>query len=156
MMLFPVILSTLALAATTLAAPLAAPSIIVKNSCKFDVYATSVGTTPRSTIKVQAGQSWTEAEYYSGTGTAIKITKTADGLYAGKPTLHLNYTYAKGKDIYYDLSSVYGYDFEGQNVIVTGDKGKDVPAIRWIGNKQASGTLYYGGETDLMLELCAA
>jgi hypothetical protein len=151
MMLFPVALSTLALAATTLAAP----SIIVKNSCESDVFVTSVSQTPRDTIKVQPDKSWTEAEYFSGTGTAIKITKTADGLYTGKPTLHLSYTFKQGGPLYYGLSNAYGYDFEGQNITVTGDKGKNVPAIRWNDTAQPNNTLAYRGETNLTLQLCA-
>jgi hypothetical protein len=151
MMLFPTALITLALAATTLAAPL----ITVKNGCEFDVYVTSVGQKAGEPTKVQPNKSWTEAEYFSGTGTAIKITKTTDGLYTGKPTLHLSYTYKEGKDIYYDLSNAYGYDFGGQNVTVTGDEGKNVTAIRWNGAAQPSHTLYYAGETGLTLKLCA-
>jgi hypothetical protein len=152
MMLLPVALSTLALAATTLAAP----SIVVKNSCGSDVFVTSVGQTARDTVKVQPGKSWTEAEYFSGTGTAIKITKTADGLYTGKPTLHLSYTYKQAEPLYYGLSNAYGYDFKGQNITVTGDKGKDVPAIRWNDAAQPNNTLAYRGETGLTLQLCGA
>jgi hypothetical protein len=152
MMLLPVALSTLALAATTLAAP----SIVVENSCGSEFFVTSVGLTASDTVKVQPGKSWTEAEYFSGTGTAIKITKTADGLYTGKPTLHLSYTYKKDEPLYYGLSSTYGYDFKGQNITVTGDKGKDVPAIRWNDAAQPNNTLAYRGETSLTLSLCAA
>jgi hypothetical protein len=150
MMLLPVALSTLALAATTLAAPL----ITVKNNCKFDVYVTSVGKTAGQPTKVQPNKSWTEAEYFSGTGTAIKITKTANGLYTSEPTLQLGYTYTK-KDLYYSLNTVPKYGFPGQKITVKEDQGKKEPTIQWNDAAQLSDTLYHAGETGLTLQLCA-
>lgn len=149
---FSVILNILALAATTLAAP----SIVVHNNCDFSVFVTSVGITTGKTVEVHPDTLWTEEEYFQGTGTAIKVTKTSDGLWTGKPALQLGYTYNKSKNIYYDLSTAYGYDFWGKNITVRGDKGKDVPPIDWNGAPQPSNTLVFIGETGLTLEVCAA
>lgn len=149
---FSSILAGLALAATTLAAP----SIVVHNNCDFSIFVTSVGATVGNTTEIRPDTLWTEEEYFQGIGTAIKITKTSNGLWTAKPALQLSYTYAKGQDIYYDLSTAYGFDFWGQNITVRGDKGKDVPSIDWNGAPQPNHTLVYSGETGLTLEVCAA
>jgi hypothetical protein len=146
------IFSGLALAATALAAP----SIVVHNNCDFDIFVTSVGTTAGNTTKVQPDTLWTEEEYFSGIGTAIKVTRSAAALWTAKPTLHFSYTYNKGQSIYYDLSSAYGFDFWGQNLTIKGDKDKNVPTIEWDGEPQPNHTLSYFGETGLTLEVCAA
>jgi hypothetical protein len=151
MMLLSVTLSTLALAATTLAAPF----ITVKNKCDFDVFVTSVGREDRGTTKVPRNNTWREEEYFQGVGTAIKITRTKAGLWTAKPVLHLSYTYKKGEGIYYDLSSAYGFDFGGQKITVKEDGGRNVPTIEWDGEPQPNHTRFYKGETGLTLEVCA-
>ena len=149
---FSTLLNSLALAATALAAP----SIVVHNNCDYSVFVTSVSVTTGNTIELRPDNFWTEEEYFQGTGTAIKVTKTSDGLWTAKPALQLGYTYNKGQNIYYDLSTAYGYDFWGQNVTVRGDKGKDVPSIDWYGVPKPNRTLVFVGETGLTLEVCAA
>jgi hypothetical protein len=151
-MRFSTILSSLALAVTTLAAP----SIVVHNNCNFSIFVTSVGATSGNTTEVRPDTLWTEEEYFQNIGTAIKITKSAAGLWTAKPTLHFSYTYNKGKSIFYDLSTVYGFDFWGQKITVTGDKDKDVSEIKWDGTPKPNHTLSYFGETGLTLEICAA
>lgn len=149
---FSTILSGFALAATALAAP----SVVVHNSCDFDIFVTSVGQTTGNTTKVQPDTLWTEEEYFSGVGTAIKIGQTAAALWTAKPTLHLSYTYSKGKSLYYDLSTTYGFDFGGENITVKGDKDKNVQPIVWYGAPGPVHTYVFFGETGLTLELCAA
>ena len=139
-----------ALAATTLAVPF----IEVKNKCGSDVWVTSVGTQPGNTNKVPNTKSWKEDQYFSGVGTAIKITRTADGLYNSRPVLHLSYTYSPDR-IYYGLSTVFGYDFQGKKITVQGDANEGVPSIQWDATNQPSGTLAYVGTTNLTLVLCA-
>jgi hypothetical protein len=151
MMLFPIVLSTLAFAATTLAAP----AVTVNNNCLTNVYVTSVSKISGPTTEVLSKKSWTEAEYFNGVGTAIKITRTASGLYTGEPTLHLSYTYKQPEGIYYGLSTTVKYGFPGENITVTGDEGKGVLPILWNDKAQPNGTLYYAGETNLTLKLCA-
>ncbi|KAJ4316784.1 hypothetical protein N0V94_005276 [Neodidymelliopsis sp. IMI 364377] len=150
-MRFSTVISSLALAATTLAAP----SAIVHNNCDFSIFVTSVGSTSGNTTEVRPDTLWTEEEYFQGVGTAIKVTRSAAALWTAKPTLHFSYTYNKGKNIYYGLSTAYGFDFWGQNITITGDKGKDVPSIEWDGAPQPDRTLAYFGETGLTLEVCA-
>jgi hypothetical protein len=48
--------------------------------------------------------------------------------------LQLSYTYAAGKDIYYDIAMIHGYDYEGQVVTVGGHHGSDVEEIIWNGH----------------------
>lgn len=151
-MRFSTIFSGLTLATITLAAP----SIVVHNNCDFDIFVTSVGPTAGNTTKVQPDTLWTEEEYFKGIGTAIKVARTAAALWTAKPILHLSYTYNKGQNIYYDLSTAYGFDFWGQNITVKGDKDKDVPSIEWDGAPQPNHTLSYSGETGLTLDVCAA
>jgi len=151
-MRFSTIFSGLTLAATGLAAP----SVVVHNNCDFDIFVTSVGSSVGNTTKVQPDTLWTEEEYFSGTGTAIKIARSATALWTAKPVLHLSYTYDQGKSLYYDLSTVYGFDFDNQNITVTGDEGKNVTSIKWVGTPGPIHTFSYFGETGLHLETCAA
>lgn len=148
--------STIFSGLTLAAAGLAAPSVVVQNNCDFDIFVTSVGTSVGNTTKVQPDTLWTEEEYFSGVGTAIKIARSATALWTAKPVLHLSYTYDQGKSLYYDLSTVYGFDFENQNITVTGDEGKDVTSIKWVGTPGPIHTFSYFGETGLHLETCAA
>lgn len=149
---FSTVFSALALAVTTFAVP----SIVVHNNCDFNIFVTSVGQATGNTTKVQPDTLWTEEEYFQGVGTAIKIGRTAAALWTAQPTLHLSYTYNKGKSIYYDLSTAYGFDFWGKNITVKGDKDKDVQPIEWNGAPGPVHTLSYLGETGLTLEVCAA
>lgn len=152
-MLFSTIFSSLALAATALAAP----SVVVHNNCDFDIFVTSVGQTTGNTTKVQPDTRWTEEEYFQGIGTAIKIGRDVAALWTAKPVLHLSYTYKKNESIYYDLSTAYGFDFWGKKITVKGDEGKDVPSIEWNGAPGPIHTYNYShGETGLTLEVCAA
>lgn len=150
-MRFSTVVSGLALAVTALAAP----SIVVHNNCDFSIFVTSVGTTAGNTTEVHPDTLWTEEEYFQGIGTAIKITRSAAALWTAKPTLHFSYTYNKGQNIYYDLSSAYGFDFWGMKLIVKGDEDKNVSSIEWDGAPQPNHTLAYFGETGLTLEVCA-
>lgn len=128
---------------------------IVTNKCDFDVWVTSVSTTPGETKKISPKQSYTEGQYFDGTGTAIKITRSEKGLWEGKPVLILGYSYTKGGPIYYDLSSSSGFDFWGKKLTVRGPKGKGAEELTWDGTPKPNHTAVYWGEVDLMLTLCA-
>ncbi|KAH6633217.1 hypothetical protein C7974DRAFT_412230 [Boeremia exigua] len=139
------------------ASAFAAPSIILHNNCDFDVFVTSVGKTSGNTTRVHPDVPWIEEEYFDGTGTAIKIGRTAAALWTAKPTLHLSYTYSRGQSLYYDLSTTYGFDFWGKKITVKGDDDKEVPSIEWDGAPELiQHTQSYFGETGLTLEICAA
>jgi hypothetical protein len=60
-------------------------------------------------------------------GVAIKITKTADGLYSGAPQQVFAYN-LEGDQVWYDLSTVFGEPFFGHRVEVESDTGE---AIVW-------------------------
>ncbi|KAL6707756.1 hypothetical protein ACN47E_003877 [Coniothyrium glycines] len=128
----------------------------IHNNCDFDVWITSVGATQGKTKKLAPGNYWNEKQYLeqSGVGTAIKITRTQNGLYEDKPVLHLSYSVDKGKSIYYDLSTHNGFDFSGEQLRVHGEEGKKVAQIVWDGAPKPNHTYEYNGDTDLMLELC--
>jgi len=128
----------------------------VHNKCDFDVWVTSVGVTQSDTKKLSPRDYWNEKQFLEspGVGTAIKITRSATGLYDNKPVLQLSYSYDAGKSIYYGLSSLNGFDFGGKKLRVHGTEGKNVEQIVWNGEPMPDQTLEYNGNTDLTLELC--
>ncbi|KAF2130427.1 hypothetical protein P153DRAFT_395841 [Dothidotthia symphoricarpi CBS 119687] len=142
------LLPTLALALPSTAYPFA----ILHNLCPFPIYLTSSGVPAPPTLLPPLAYHL-EEQYFSGTGTAIKITQTPDGLYTGAPTLHFSYTYTAGVSVYYDLSSHGGFDFEGWTLVLGGGK-EDVVEVVWEGEEEEQRTEVYWGETDLVLTLC--
>lgn len=58
-------------------------------------------------------------------GIAIKITKTADGLYNGSPQQVFSYN-LDGAQVWYDLSTVFGEPFNGQRIEVTSNTGGSI------------------------------
>lgn len=139
---------------TLLTSTLAAPLAIIHNACPFPVYAVSVGTKSSSLVPIPPSAYHLEEQYFSGIGTAIKVTRSSDGLYKNEPVLHLSYTYTAGQSIYYDLSSHNGFAFEGWRVVLGGGN-EDVEEIVWEGEARGQRTVAYFGETDLVLTLCA-
>jgi hypothetical protein len=89
-----------------------------------------------------------------GVGTAIKITKTEAGLWTKEPVLTFGYSYKKDAYIYYDLSTIYGFDFQGKKLRIHNTDGKKVEEIVWVGEPKLNNTAAYLGEADLTLELC--
>ena len=148
----PTFLATLALTASTALAGVSN----VHNGCDFDVFITSVGISQSDTKKISPGIYWNEEQIIEsgGIGTAVKITRTDDGLWANKPVLHFSYSYDIGQTIYYDLSTHNGFDFWGKKLRIHGAEGKDVTEIVWNGEPKPNHTLVYVGDTDLTLELC--
>lgn len=69
-------------------------------------------------------------------GIAIKITRTADGLFNGDPQQVFAYN-LDGAQVWYDLSSVFGDAFIGQRVEVTSDSGG---SIVWPNGTHPSGS----------------
>ena len=58
-------------------------------------------------------------------GIAIKVTKSADGLYTGAPQQVFAYN-VEGPMVWYDLSTVFGDPFAGYHLEVTGDNGGSI------------------------------
>lgn len=61
----------------------------------------------------------------SSGGIALKITRGPDGLYNGEPQQVFSYNLAD-KQVWYDLSSVFGPPFKGSRVEVTSNTGGDI------------------------------
>ncbi|KAF2651009.1 hypothetical protein K491DRAFT_720211 [Lophiostoma macrostomum CBS 122681] len=155
------ILSSLALAATALAAPTLSPSgtSLVINSCSKTVYVYDVASTLSGPHTIDPGAQWVKPLYFDPlTGTAIKVTTSLDALSKGEPQLILAYALNyEEKSIYYSLDTVSGYDalFQNKTVIVYGPANKDIPTIVWPGAPSHDGTKAYFGDTDLYFQLCA-
>ena len=146
-----ILLQTLCFAAsTTLAA-----STEVHNSCAFPVYYSPVDSTgPSATQTIAAGGYFVQTQWFDGkTGTALKITKTPDGLWTGKPVLNFGYTVKDGAT-WYDISTINGFDFWGEKTTLAGDK-EGAETIVWDGAPGPIKIAHYAGELDLTLELCA-
>ncbi|CAO2655862.1 Nn.00g046650.m01.CDS01 [Neocucurbitaria sp. VM-36] len=150
-MRFTASITTLVLTASTALAA----ATIVTNKCDFDVWVTSVSTTTGETKKITPTSSYTEGQYFDGTGTAIKVTRSENGLWQNKPVLTFAYSYTKGGPIYYDLSSHSGFDFWGKKLTIKGEQGKGAEEVTWDGTPKPNHTAAYWGETDLTLTLCA-
>lgn len=58
-------------------------------------------------------------------GIALKITKTANGLYTGQPQQIFAYTLVNDT-VWFDLSTVFGEPFIGQRLEVTSDSGDQI------------------------------
>jgi hypothetical protein len=150
-MRFTPVFTTIALAASTASAS----ETMVHNNCDFSVWYTAVDSTPpTNTAEIPPNNYIAQDEWFDGkTGTALKITRTADGLWANKSVLNFGYTLTKG-EIWYDLSSINGYDFWGKTITLTGDD-KDAEGIIWDGVPGPVHIAHWTGPLDLTLTLCA-
>jgi hypothetical protein len=151
-MRFATYLTTLALTANS---ALAAMNLI-HNKCDFDVWFSSVGShNPDSPTLLAAGDYITEAQYYDGTGTALKFTREPEGLWTGQPVLHFSYSYKAGESIYYGISTNLGFDFGGDKIVLHGDQ-PDAPEIVWNGEPKPDFTAgFLKGELNLEFTMCA-
>ncbi len=111
------------------------------------MYVTSVSSTIGATDQLVAGEYWSEEQYYNGTGTAIKITLTQDGLWTNKPVLVFAYTYQPNEPIYYSLSTANGFDFNGDLIQLLGTY-ENVTSIVWEGEPGPDHTVAYDGEVS--------
>ena len=153
-MFIKALITTLALSATALGLGQA----IVINRCDFPVYITSVDHEPHDTLTLASGRVWVEPQRVDPvTGISIKVTTTSTGLWNASPVLQLAYTAAPDPWIYYDLSTVYGFDpkFVGKTITL-GANAPDAPdRIVWHGSPEPfQNTKGYRGYTDLTLTLC--
>jgi hypothetical protein len=130
----------------------ASPDVILKNHCPFPVYVTSVGQGgPKApTREILAGATWSEPQYWSGTGTALDITRYAEDIWTSAAVLVLGYTYKAGESIFYDINVHAGNPFPGATIKLSGAGGETV----WNKDPQPPQTKAFFGETDLTLDLC--
>lgn len=146
------LLQTLFLATTT---TLAASDTEVHNNCAFPVYYLPVDSNgPTTAQPIGPGGYLMQPQWFDGkTGTALKITKTPDGLWTGKPVLNFGYTVKDGAT-WYDISTINGFDFWGEKITLGGlEEGTET--IVWDGAPGPIKIAHYAGELDLTLELCA-
>jgi hypothetical protein len=138
---------------TTITTTHAAAETTIHNKCPFSVFYASVASTaPTTTNELHPGGYIEEAEWFDGvTGTALKITTTKNGMWAGKPVLNFAYT-VNEDEVYYDLSTVNGYGFWGKKIVLEGE-GNEV--IVWDGQPGKVHVAHADGEVDLVLTLCA-
>lgn len=149
---FATYLTTLALTANS---ALAAMNLI-HNKCDFDVWFSSIGSNdPSSPTLIAAGDYISEAQYFDGTGTALKITRTQNGLWTGQPVLQFSYSYLAGQDIYYGISTDHGFDFWGEKIVLQGDNPA-ATKITWDGEPKPDFTAgWLNGELNLEFTICA-
>ncbi|KAF2278891.1 uncharacterized protein EI97DRAFT_372533 [Westerdykella ornata] len=97
---------------------------IVKNNCPSTFYLWSVGGSIGPEVAVAPGKNYTEVLRRDPTsgGVALKITRTAGGLFTGAPTQIFSYT-LDGAQVWYDLSTVFGEPFAGSHLTVTANGG---------------------------------
>jgi hypothetical protein len=146
------LLQTLFFAATT---TFAASETSVSNNCSFPVYYFPVDSTGPTTAQIigPGGYLMQPQWFDNKTGTALKITKTADGLWTDKPVLNFGYTVKDGAT-WYDISTINGFDFWGEKITLEGNK-EGAERIEWDGAPGPVKIAHYAGELDLVLEICA-
>jgi hypothetical protein len=100
---------------------LAVGDAVVANNCKTPVFLWSVGSALGPRVEIPPGGSYSEPFHrdpVSG-GIALKITRTAGGLFDGSPQLNYAYTLTTdGARVFYDLSAVFGNAFQGSALLV--------------------------------------
>jgi hypothetical protein len=91
---------------TTITTTHAAAETTIHNKCPFPVYYASVDSTaPDHTTELRPKDYILQDQWFDGkTGTALKITTTKNGMWAGEPVLNFAYT-VKDDEVYYDLST---------------------------------------------------
>jgi hypothetical protein len=120
-------------------------SAIILNNSSSTIYAWSVGAAigtrqtivsgnaPMSTCKNESNLLTFSGGLYleplrkdpSSGGIALKITRGPDGLYNGEPQQVFSYNLAD-RQVWYDLSSVFGAPFKGNRIEVTSNTGGDI------------------------------
>lgn len=105
--------------------PSAVAETTLHNKCSYPVYYSAVDAdapSPDSITTVPPGGYLQQPEWFDGiTGTALKITKTEKGLWNGEPVLNFGYTVKDG-EVWYDLSTVNGYDWYGEVLVLDGER----------------------------------
>jgi hypothetical protein len=138
---------------TTITTTQAAAETTIHNKCPFSVYYASVDSSaPDHTTELRPKDYILQDQWFDGkTGTALKITTTKNGMWAGEPVLNFAYT-VKDDEVYYDLSTVNGYAFWGRKIVLEGE-GSEI--IVWDGQPGGVHVAHASGEVDLVLTLCA-
>ncbi|KAL4929804.1 putative BYS1 domain protein [Aspergillus undulatus] len=127
----------------------------VHNACPDPVYLWSVGSSVSGVHTIESGATFSEQFHRDPQtgGIALKITRTADGLYDGSPQLTFSYTLDPSQ-LWYDLSTIFGEGFSGEVLSVASD---GCPGICWPDGTQPAGSQVKtcGTDKDQTLTLCA-
>jgi len=130
----------------------------VLNKCAFPVTLWSVGEHVGAPFTVAAKTGVYSEPFVKDPvtgGKALKITKTADGLYTGAAQTVYAYSLV-GADVWYDLSNVFGNAFEGSKVTVASAQ-TTCPSIVWATGVPPAGSQVKvcTSAKDVTLTLCA-
>ncbi|KAJ4288223.1 hypothetical protein N0V88_007412 [Collariella sp. IMI 366227] len=103
----------------------------VLNNCDTTVYVWSVGSSVSGPYALSKGGYYGEEfrkDPLTG-GKALKVARTADGLYTGAPQTIFAYN-LDGDKVWYDLSDVFGDAFVGNKLVVASVE-QTCPSIIW-------------------------
>jgi hypothetical protein len=112
---------------------LADGNAVVQNLCPSSVFLWPVGGGIGERVEIPAGSSYSEQFHRdpNSGGIALKITRTAGGLFDGSPQLIYAYTLTTDEArVFYDLSAVFGNAFEGNNLFLDPAESS-CPEIYW-------------------------
>ena len=156
--MLPNIITFLALAAASTPLATAIGNARVVNKCAGPVYLWSVGQAIAGPYTLAAKTGVYSEPFVKDPitgGKALKITKTSDGLYTGKPQTIFAYN-LDGNRIWYDLSDVFGDAFAGSK-LVEGSADASCPAIVWPTGIPPAGSQVKvcTAAKDVTLTLCA-
>lgn len=152
------IITFLALAAATTPLVSAVGNARVVNKCSTPVYIWSVGQAAAGPYTLAAKSGVYSEPFVKDPvtgGKALKIVRTSDGLYTGKPQTTFAYTLDDAK-VWYDLSDIFGDAFAGSK-LVEASADTSCPAITWNNGVQPGGsqTKTCTSAKDVTLTLCA-
>jgi hypothetical protein len=129
----------------------------VINNCNFSVFLWSMGDNADGPY--QLDNTGTYSEPYGvksdGSGKALALSLTNDGIFTSQPTLTFAYALTNGQ-VWYNLSEDYGQPFDQTLVQVPSDTS--CTSNVWDGGVAPSGSQVQVCEqdTDVTLTLCAA
>ena len=146
----------LAAAATPLASAIGNARVV--NKCTTPVYLWSVGQNAVGPYTLAAKTGVYSEPFVKDPltgGKALKITKTVDGLYTGKPQTTFSYS-LDGDKVWYDLSNIFGDAFSGSK-LVEASADASCPAITWANGVPGAGSQVKvcTSAKDVTLTLCA-
>ncbi|KAK4167942.1 blastomyces yeast-phase-specific protein [Cladorrhinum sp. PSN259] len=150
-------LTILALASTTpLVAALGRAKVV--NLCPQTVYVHSVGSSVEGPYALSTNGGYYAEEFRKDPvtgGKALKITQSADGLYTGAAQTVFAYS-LDGSTIWYDLSDVFGDQFNGKKVVAKSDEAS-CGSIVWPTGVPPAGSQVKSctASKDVVLTLCA-
>jgi len=149
-------LTIAAAALTPLATALGSARVV--NKCGETVHVWSIGSQIEGPYALSKNGGFYGEEFRKDPvtgGKALKITRSADGLYTGAPQTIFAYN-LDGDKIWYDLSDVFGDAFAGKKLVVASAEAT-CPSIIWPTGVPPAGSQVKvcRADKDVVLTLCA-